>query len=188
MSATRAPQARKLYEPKAYQVGDWVDFAEHREGDGEIIVRRGQVWSSGPPGEGRTLWVVPDDGGVAVVVKIRQRPMLTDRTLLDVISGHKDYRPTMRIVENLRKFNQLFPVVIKAREEYVRAYEKKMVEYLCWHVNPDCSEAVGKPAPSRNVVSRFNVPELIRELLAGRVNISTSRHCHRCFWLIPSDE
>ena len=113
----RHPQrTRQRYESKEYGVGAWITFAERR--DGSIVLRGGQVWSLGPPGIGKSLWVVPDDGGDAVVVRVNKRPEFTDRTVLEVVPGHEMHRRNLRRVENLRRFGRLFPVVVDRRWEY----------------------------------------------------------------------
>ncbi|TDD29643.1 hypothetical protein E1287_30650 [Actinomadura sp. KC06] len=177
----RRPQrTRTLYEPKQYGVGAWATFAEAR--DGEVILRRGQVWSLGPPGVGNSRWVVPDDGGDAVVVRINQRPVLTGQTLLDVVPGYSMHRQNLRRAENLRRFGRLFPVVVSTHWQYTRSVGKTLVETWCWHVDPTCPDAAGKRAPSKEF-QPFDITQVVLELISGRINASTSRFCRRCFWL-----
>jgi hypothetical protein len=181
----RPPRTRQRYEPKEHGVGAWITFAERR--DGSIVLRHGQVWSLGPPGIGNSLWVVPDDGGDAVVVKISKRPVLTSQTVLEVVPGHEMHRRNLRRAENLRGFARLFPVVVETRWEYTWSSSKRLAEYWCWHVDPTCPDAVGKPAPSRKF-QPYRVTQVILDLISGRINASTTRFCRFCFWLDNIDD
>ncbi|RFS81484.1 hypothetical protein D0T12_31545 [Actinomadura spongiicola] len=182
----RRPQrTRKLYEPKEYGVGAWVTFTESR--DDKIVLRRGQIWSLGPPRIGNSRWVVPDDDGDAVVVRINQRPVLTSQTLLDVVPGHNMHRQNLRRAENLRRFGRLFPVVVSKHWEYLWLTGKTLVESWCWHVDPMCPDAVGRAAPSKQF-QPFNITQVVLELISGRINASTSRFCRRCFWLDDTND
>ena len=180
----RPPRNRQRFEPKEHGVGAWVTFAERR--DGRIVLRHGQVWSLGPPGHGRSLWVVPDDGGDAVPVRINKRPVLTTKTMLDVIPGYEMHRQNLRRAENLRRSGRLFPVVADTRWEYTWSAGKTLAEYWCWHVDPDCPQAAGKPAPSKQF-HPYSVTQVAMELISGRINSSTTRYCRRCFWLDEID-
>jgi hypothetical protein len=131
--------------------------------------------------------VVPEDGGDAVVVRVNQRPMLTSRTLLDVVSGYEMHRMNVRRAENVRRFGGVFPVVVDKRWEYGWTRTKELVESLAWHVDPDCPDAIGKPAPSREI-RPHNAGEVIRDLVTARINASTTRYCRRCFWLDRAEE
>ncbi|TDB89148.1 hypothetical protein E1264_09255 [Actinomadura sp. KC216] len=126
--------------------------------------------------------MVPDDGGDAVVVRINQRPVLSSETLLDVVPGYSVQRQNLRRAENLRRFGRLFPVVVSKDWEYTRSGGKTLVETWCWHVNPKCPDAVGKPAPSEQT-QPFNINQVVLDLINGRINASASRFCRRCFWL-----
>jgi hypothetical protein len=180
----RPARRRRLYEPGEYDVGAWVPFAERR--CGAVVVRYGQVWSFGPPGEGNSRWVIPDDGGDPVVVRISRQPVLASRTPLHVVSGYEMHRMNVRRAENLRRFGQLFAVVTEARKEPTWSGGLKIAEILCWHVDPSCPDAAGKPEPAAPYTPH-DIAEVISSLLSGKINASTSRYCRRCFWLDESE-
>lgn len=177
----RLCRTRKPFEPKPYGVGALVDFAENR--GGQVVIRSGQVWSEGPKGEGRSLWVIPKDGGDAVVVKIRDSPSRTGRTYLEVLPRYSMHRLNMRRAENLRRCGQIFPLVDKSEWSYSWTGGKELREHWSWHVDPNCPEAAGKPAPPSTHHAPIGVAEVIRDLLTGRINASTTRYCRACFWL-----
>lgn len=181
----RPRRARKLFEPKLFGVGAFVDFAEER--NGQIIIRSGQVWSEGPKGEGRSLWVIPEGGGDAVVVKIRNRPLLTQHAYLEVLPHYSMHRLNVRRAESLRRHGQIFPVVDKTEWGYSWTRGKELQEYWSWHVDPDCPQAAGKSASSKDHAP-IGVAEVIRDLLTGRINASTTRYCRECFWLDAVDD
>lgn len=181
----RPRRIQQQYEPKEHGVGAWVTFAERR--DGGIVWRHGQVWSLGPPGVGKRLWVMPDDGGDAVVVRINEHPEPTSQTVLEVVPGHEMHRWNLRRAENLRRFGRLFPVVVDTRWEYTWTSGKTRAEYWCWHVDPACPDVAGKPAPSKQF-QPYNITEVISDLINGRINATTTRFCRRCFWLDKIDD
>lgn len=181
----RPRRIRQQYEPKEHGVGAWVTFTEHR--DEGIIVRHGQVWSLGPPGTGKSLWVIPDDGGDAVVVRINEHPEPIGQAVLEVVPGHEMHRRNLRRAENLRRFGQLFPVVVDTRWEYTWTSGRTRAEYWCWHVDPACPDAADKPAPSEEF-RPYNVTQVISDLINGRINATTTRFCRRCFWLDANGE
>lgn len=181
----RPHRSRKLFEPKPFGVGAIVDFAEER--NGQIIIRSGQVWSEGPKGEGRSLWVIPEDSGDAVVVKIRDHPLLTHHTHLEVLPQYSMHRLNVRRAENLRRCGQIFPVVDKTEWVHSWTRGKELQERWSWHADPDCLQAAGKPAPSTDHAP-IGGADVIRDLLTGRINASTTRYCRECFWLDAVDD
>lgn len=78
-------------------------------------------------------------------------------------------------------------MVVDTRWEYTWSSGKTLAEYWRWHVDPNCPDAVGEPAPSTQS-QPYTVTEVILDLISGRINASTTRFFRRCFWLDEIDD
>jgi hypothetical protein len=184
VKAWKPPKRRKdvaPYAPTGTDPGAWITYSD---GTRE---RRGQIWSQGPSGIGKSLWVVDEETGHAVLVQ-------PDRVLTNCFSavrtGVIDQSLTIRRIENLRRFGGLFPVI----DEVVTRWHfdggrRTKEEIRSWHVDPECPETKDKDRPETwSTWPSLDTRSVIRGLLDGSLVGDTRRLCRRCFWLNPDSE